>query len=167
VSRKPTAARRQSRRAALQVLYALDLARGARSGPAPSIEEAFERVAASFDLHEGARVFAVDLVRGVDLCREELDVCIADHARNWRVSRMAAVDRNILRLAAYELIHTETPGTVVLNEAIELAHDFGSERSPAFINGVLYAIAGAVGGEDGSRADADEPVKDAAPRGAT
>jgi len=55
--------------------------------------------------------------------------------------RMAAVDRNVLRLAAYELLYSETPASVVLDEAIELARDFGSERSPAFVNGVLDALA--------------------------
>jgi N utilization substance protein B len=54
---------------------------------------------------------------------------------------MAAVDRNVLRLAAYELIHTDTPDSVILNEAIEIARDFGTERSPAFVNGVLDAVA--------------------------
>ena len=54
---------------------------------------------------------------------------------------MAAVDRNLLRLAVYELLHTDTPAQVVINEAVELAHDFGGERSPAFINGVLDAVA--------------------------
>jgi len=167
VSRKPVAARRQSRRVALQVLYALDLARAARSEPQPSTEQVFERVAESFELEEGARAFAVELVVGVDGCREELDAHIAGCARNWRVSRMAAVDRNVLRLAAYELAHTETPATVVLNEAIDLAHDFGSERSPAFINGVLDAVARALGEERASGAEAGARGEDAVPGGST
>jgi len=146
VSRRPAAARRQSRRLALQVLYALDLGACARSQPAPASDEVFERVAASFDLQPGARAFAEDLVRGVALHREALDAQIAAHARNWRVERMAAVDRNVLRLAAYELTHSETPESVVLNEAIELARDFGAEGSPAFVNGVLDAIAHEVRG---------------------
>ena len=58
-----------------------------------------------------------------------------------RVDRMAAVDRNVLRLATYELLHTETPASIILDEAIELARDFGGERSPAFVNGVLDALA--------------------------
>ena len=149
MSRKPTAARRQSRRVALQVLYALDLARAARSRPAPGIEDVFERVSLNFDLQEGARAFAKELVCGVAHCRDAVDERIARHSRHWRVERMAAVDRNVLRLAAYELIHTDTPDSVVLNEAIELARDFGTERSPAFVNGVLDAIARALR-EDGA-----------------
>ena len=132
--RRP-AARRESRRLALQVLYAADLV----SGEAP--EAVFERVAENFDLHPGALAFAKELVCGAMAVREEIDARIAAHARNWRLDRMAAVDRNLLRLAVYELIRTDTPAQVVINEAVELAHDFGGERSPAFINGVLDAVA--------------------------
>jgi N utilization substance protein B len=138
---------------ALQVLYALDLAGAARSQLAPGIDEVFERVSRNFDLQEGARAFAKELVCGVAACRDEVDARIASHARHWRVERMAAVDRNVLRLAAYELIHTDTPDSVILNEAIELAHNFGTERSPAFVNGVLDAVARALR-EEGPASDA-------------
>jgi len=66
---------------------------------------------------------------------------VAQQARNWRVARMARVDRNILRLATYELIHTDTPSAVVLDEAVELARRYGSDTSPAFVNGILDAVA--------------------------
>lgn len=131
--------RHHSRRAALQVLYAMDLV-AAEDGPR-RVEDVFEGVATHFDLHEGARAFASELALGVAAHREELDASIAAHARNWRVDRMAAVDRNVLRLATFELLHTDAPASVVIDEAIELARDFGSERSPAFVNGVLDAIA--------------------------
>jgi N utilization substance protein B len=121
------------------VLYAADLSATDQGGPDP--RDVFEGVATHFDLQAGARAFAEELALGVTAHRAELDERIAAHARNWRVDRMAAVDRNVLRLAAYELLHTETPASVVLDEAIELARDFGSERSPAFVNGVLDAIA--------------------------
>ena len=140
-ARRP-AARRESRRLALQVLYAADLV----SGEAP--EAVFERVAENFDLHPGALAFAKELVCGTMAVREEIDARIAAHARNWRLERMAAVDRNLLRLAVYELLRTDTPAQVVINEAVELAHDFGGERSPAFINGVLDAVA-----RDGARVE--------------
>ena len=133
--------RHQSRRAALQALYAADLSEKARAAEPLGLPEVLERVADHFDLHAGARAFADELVRGVDANREELDARIARHARNWRVERMAAVDRNVLRVAAFELLCTDTPDRVVIDEAIELARDFGSERSPAFVNGVLDAIA--------------------------
>ena len=83
-------ARRQSRRVALQVLYAADLAEAARSAPPPVAEEVFEGVAANFDLQEGARLFATELVSGVLRHRAEIDARIAACARNWRVDRMAA-----------------------------------------------------------------------------
>ena len=167
MSRKPTAARRQSRRVALQVLYALDLAGAARSQPAPGIDDVFERVSRNFNLQEGARAFAVELVCGVAACRDEVDARIASHSRHWRVERMAAVDRNVLRLAAYELIHTDTPDSVILNEAIELARDFGTERSPAFVNGVLDAVARALREEGVPPDEANERSGDNAPGGAT
>ena len=133
--------RHLSRRAALQVLYAADLGAKAIAADATPMEDVFERVATHFDLHAGARSFAWDLVAGVEAERGALDRCIAEHARNWRVDRMAAVDRNVLRLAAFELLYTDTPRSVVLNEAVELARDFGADRSPSFVNGVLDAIA--------------------------
>jgi len=156
--------RHASRRVALQVLYAADLA--SRSRPegddekplAPAAEEVFESVAASFDLPEGARTFAKQLVCGVTQQREELDALLARYARNWRVSRMAAVDRNVLRIAAYELLRTDTPTSVILDQAIELARRFGDEPSPAFVNGVLDGVAHGVErpgrmAEDGARAE--------------
>lgn len=138
MSAQRPAARRQSRRLALQVLYAADLSR--RGSPA-AIEEVFDDVAGNFDLQPGALAFAKELVCGVDSHRAEVDAVIAEHARNWRLERMAAVDRNVLRLAVYELRFTDTPPQVAINEAVELARDFGGDRSPAFANGVLDAVA--------------------------
>ena len=132
-------ARHQSRRAALQVLYAADLSGEGFPG-------AFEGVAEHFDLPEGARAFAKELVVGVGTRREALDAAISQHARNWRLERMAAVDRNVLRLATYELTYTETPASVVIDEAIELAREFGTERSSGFVNGVFDAVARSVRG---------------------
>lgn len=137
-----TPPRHVSRRAALQVLYAFDLAEHAKTGDAPTVRDVFERVVASFDLHEGARDFAWALVEGVDAARSALDDEISRFAQNWRVERMAAVDRNVLRIATFELRQGESPAAVVLDEAIELARDFGADKSPAFVNGVLDAIAG-------------------------
>ena len=134
--------RHRSREAALQALYALDVAR-LRADPEATDcpEAAYERVAAHFEMPEGSRAFAKELVISVSQNQISLDAMIAAHARNWRVSRMATVDRNVLRLAAFELVHTETPIGVVLDEAVELARRFGSEKSPAFVNGILDALA--------------------------
>ena len=116
--------------------------------------EAFEAVARNFDLPEGARAFAKQLVFGVMERREELDRLLGAHARNWRVDRMAAVDRNVLRIAAYELIATDTPTSVVIDQAIELARRFGDDPSPAFVNGVLDAVALSVGRPSSASGDA-------------
>jgi N utilization substance protein B len=134
------APRHHSRRAALQVLYAADVSAQAGSAP-PQLAEVFERIAAHFDLHGGAHAFAQELVLGVEAHRAEIDAGIAACARNWRIERMAAVDRNVLRLATWELLHTATPHSVVIDEAVDLAREFGSDASPAFVNGVLDALA--------------------------
>lgn len=139
------APRSASRQLALQVLYAVDLASAHGTDeafePARAGAEAFESVAQSFDLPEGARAFAKQLVFGVVERRDELDRHLAENARNWRVERMAAVDRNVLRIAVYELLATDTPTSVVIDQAIELARRFGDDPSPAFVNGVIDAVA--------------------------
>ena len=81
--------------------------------------------------------FAENLIVGVRENREALDQQLAKIADNWRLSRMAATDRNVLRLGAYELLHTDTPPPVVINEAIELARRYGTDQSAQFVNGVL------------------------------
>jgi N utilization substance protein B len=89
------------------------------------------------------------LARGAQARAEELDAQIAEAATNWRLDRIAPVDRTILRLGAYELAReTDTPAAVVLDEAVELAKRFGEEGSPAFVNGVLDAIRKRVRGEE-------------------
>jgi transcription antitermination protein NusB len=159
--------RHQSRQVALQVLYAVDVMDRTRSGVAKVELESFDNVAANFDLPEGARAFAKQLVAGVSAHRDALDARISEHAKNWRLSRMAAVDRNIIRLAVYELEHCDTPASVILDEAVELARRFGDEPSPAFVNGVLDAIAHSVRGPELDRAPrrprARRPPREPAP----
>ena len=136
MSRVRRAPRQASRQVALQVLFALDV------GPASAaVEEVVAGVADNFDLPEGARAFAKQLVCGVIAEREQIDAALARHARNWRLPRMAAVDRNVLRLGAYEILRTDTPAAVALDQAVELARRFGAESSPGFVNGVLDALA--------------------------
>ena len=103
--------------------------------------EAFDRVTEHFSVPGSAIAFARELVAGVAARSHELDRLVGAHARNWRVSRMAAVDRNVLRLAAYELCETDTPVAVVIDEAVDLARRFGSDTSPSFVNGILDAVA--------------------------
>jgi N utilization substance protein B len=92
------------------------------------------------------RALAADLAQGVAGRRAALDPLIAAAAEHWRLERMNVMDRLILRLAVYELVHTpDTPGRVVINEALELAHDFSGDDSVRFVNGVLDAIRTSLG----------------------
>jgi len=138
VSRSRPVGRRQSRRSALQVLYAADLGDALCEG---GVEAVFDGVEGHFELSEGGRDFAKELVSGTVAHRAFIDALITQHARNWRVERMAVVDRNVLRFASYELAFSDAPDRVVLDEAIEIAREFGSARSGAFVNGVLDAMA--------------------------
>ena len=91
--------------------------------------------------------FAVELVRGVDERRDEVDELIVSYARNWQIERMPALDRAVLRLGAYELAHRpDVPTGAVISEAIELAKRYSTDDSGRFVNGVLSSIAEAVRG---------------------
>ena len=122
--------RSNCRRAALQVLYQDDL----QPGGNPGISDAFiQTQLKQADLIE----FARDLVAGVRLYRKKLDEAITEVAEHWTLERMAATDRNVLRLGAFEILHTETPNQVVVNEAVDLAKRFGTTDSGSFVNGIL------------------------------
>jgi N utilization substance protein B len=132
-------ARRRARGYALQVLYALDL------NEEPSVDAALARFWAAFEQDEAdpaAREFAEALVRSTVAQLREVDELVQQASKNWRLDRMSRVDRNILRLATWELLASpEVPVRVVINEAVELAKRFGAEDSPAFVNGILDRIA--------------------------
>lgn len=123
------------------------------------VRTVFEAVAAHFEAPAAAHRFAWELVSGVCASIGQLDERIAARARNWRVSRMAAVDRNVLRIGVWELGHTTAPPAVVIDEAVELARRYGSDSSPAFVNGVLDALAGDLrpGYRRAARAAGDAP----------
>ena len=126
--------RSKSREYALQLLYQLDVTRAALESTA---EEFWAYHRAPVDV----RSFADALVRGTRSRLEEIDQRIASCADNWEIGRMAVVDRNILRLGAYELLYTnDIPPKVALNEAVELAKRFGDEESSRFVNGILDGI---------------------------
>ncbi|NLF73574.1 MAG: transcription antitermination factor NusB [Candidatus Anammoximicrobium sp.] len=123
--------RSQVRQVVLQLLYQDDLnPEVAPTAVAQFLRKSLNRKVAAMD-------FALSLLDGVREHREELDQVLSGKADNWSVERMAVVDRNILRLGAYEILYTKTPGRVVINEAIELAKQFGAQQSPAFVNGIL------------------------------
>ena len=126
--------RHRARRLALQGLHCLD-AQGAK---ALDLVEAFVR-----DSREKTDTVesALQLLRGAYENREAIDPLIAAHARHWRLGRLAAVDRNILRLGVHELRTAAAPPPVVITEAMRLAKEFSTAESPRFINGILDAIA--------------------------
>ena len=100
------------------------------------------------------RAYADELVRGIAQDLEATDALIRSASKNWRLERMTRVDRNVLRLGAYELAHRrDVPRAVILDEAVEIAKRFGNEESGAFVNGVLDRIA-----DDCGRHDPDRPV---------
>ena len=84
--------------------------------------------------------FASEIVAGVRSHRAALDEAIQQAAQNWELHRMAATDRSVLRLGAYELLHTDTPGPAAINEAVELAKRYGTAQSAGFVNGILDCL---------------------------
>ena len=128
--RPAPADRRAAREAALQLLFQADLN--------PGLPASAARVALDELLPPGpANAQAWRLFAGTLEVRDDLDARISTVARNWSLKRMAATDRNALRLGLFELLHTRTPPKVALDEAIELARTFGSKNSPGFVNGIL------------------------------
>ncbi len=127
--------RSRAREVALQSLFQLDLA--AESSPDAG------RLASLHRFHRGRLrstplvAFADSLVEGVLAHREAIDAMIDQRSEHWRLSRMAGTDRTVLRIAAFELLHTDTPPAVVADEAIELARRYGGAESPRFVAGIL------------------------------
>ncbi len=133
--------RRTSRICALQVLYGLELNDVGVDMACRLYWEQFPPAAEDPQRLEEIKDFSLNLVRGVDDARDAIDEALQSSSKNWKLNRMALVDRNILRLAVYELLHLpDIPKRVSINEAIELGKKFGSEDSGAFINGVLDKI---------------------------
>jgi N utilization substance protein B len=126
--------RHQARVAALQALFEIDCT---DHHPAHVIE----RRLLEADLPEPGVAFARQLVLGIDRHLGELDAMIAVYAPEWPVEQIAIIDRNVLRIAVYELLmHPDTPTKVAINEAVELAKEFGSESAGRFVNGVLGSL---------------------------
>lgn len=126
--------RSRAREHALRILYQLDVARD-------STEEGLASYLTNHRVAKASQPYVVRLVRGVLAHREHLDALISRTALNWRLSRIAVVDRNILRLGLYELVvEHDVPPTVVINEAVELAKRYGTPESGKFVNGILDKI---------------------------
>jgi N utilization substance protein B len=124
--------RRRAREAALRVLFQMDLGK-------LSLDDALDTVMGS-DWSPADWALVVTLARGTRVHLEQIDGLIARFAEHWTLERMAAVDRNVLRMAVYELMAARTPVGVVINEAVELAKRYSTEESGRFVNGLLGTI---------------------------
>jgi N utilization substance protein B len=130
--------RHKAREQALQVLFQWDARKN-------SVQESIDAFYGSLCSEDGAErmdrdAFLEQLVTGTVEGIAEIDGQITKHAEHWRIERMPAVDRNILRLAVYEMLHTDTPAPVLIDEALELARRFSGKESVHFVNGVLDAV---------------------------
>lgn len=140
--------RTKGREYALQVLYDVDTSGKDPEAALESFFRNFESTPGQGTPDPAATRFAEELVNGVGRSRDELDALIERCSINWRLDRMPRVDRNVLRLSCWELVHAkDVPKKVVINEAIELGKRFGSEESGSFINGILDKVAAEVGRE--------------------
>jgi len=129
-------ARRKARVCALQMLFQYDIARPRIDELASTYWEAFGE-----EMSDVPRDFSNNIALGAISHIDEIDDLIKKRAENWRIKRMAVVDRNILRLAIYEFLYeTDTPKTVIINEALEIARRFSTFEATQFINGILDAI---------------------------
>ncbi len=125
--------RRKSRELALQCLYQMD-----QSG---NRECTIEDMNVNFDVNAKAVSYAQELISGIQHHLGEVDDVIEKHAKNWRLSRMAVIDRNLLRIATYEFLYkSDIPGSVIIDEAIEIAKRYSTDDAASFINGILDPI---------------------------
>ncbi len=127
--------RRRAREFALQVLYQIDVA-------GYNVDKAYENCLKNLCPLEGVKGFSLEIVKGVAEHKKEIDDLIKKYSEHWVLDRMAVVDKNILRVAIFEIIYCDDlPYKVSIDEAIELAKRYGADDSPSFINGILDNIA--------------------------
>ncbi len=126
--------RRKSREVALQVLYLWEISSG-------DVERAVKHFWREGELDEKVSQFALELIHGTIANSEKLDKLLESSSENWRLDRMAIIDRNVMRMAVYEfLFMSDTPAKVVINEAIEIVKRFSTSESTQFVNGLLDNI---------------------------
>jgi len=126
--------RRRSRELAMQALFYMDINNN-------SSQEMIERFCENFSHPPKTRAFFLKLVNGVIAARPEIDALIERFSKNWQISRMSFVDRNVIRIAVYEMLFCpDIPSKVTINEAVDVGKKFGSEESGAFINGIIDSI---------------------------
>jgi N utilization substance protein B len=133
---KNSGTRHKARESALQMLFAADLVKTAPD----FLTSTYWSELGEPTIDEKTRDFANGLVRGTLEKLDQIDDRIRTRAEHWRIERMAIVDRNVLRLAVYEFLFEDTPDTVVINEALEIARRFSTFEATQFINGILDAI---------------------------
>ena len=126
--------RRRSRELAMQALFYMDITKDSR-------EETLERFCQHFSLPPKIRPFFLTIVQGVLTAKPHIDALLERFSKNWDINRMSFVDRNIMRIAVYEMLHCpDIPSKVSINEAVDVGKKFGSEESGAFINGIIDSI---------------------------
>ncbi len=131
--------RRKARELALQFLYGYDLQK--RSYSEDSLHKDIEDFCQCFQSDTPSLPYAQQLIMGICTHQQDVDQVLSQYSHNWRVERMAAVDRNILRIAAYEIRYVDdVPNTVAINEALEIAKHYAEPESVSFINGILDGI---------------------------
>lgn len=128
---------------ALQFLFSHDFQEG--SGSPETVATDLEMFCQIFDVGERSLPYGRQLIQGICLHLDEIDALLAEHSHNWRVERMSLVDRNILRIAVYELQYSDdAPAQVAINEALEIAKRYSVDESVSFINGILDAVQSAL-----------------------
>jgi N utilization substance protein B len=114
----------------------------------------FERFLVSFEVPDSTHKFIRELTQGTLDRMHDIDQLIEKASKNWKLSRMSATDRGVLRLATYELIETDTPTKVIINEAIDIAKLYGTEKSGSFVNGILDSL-----GHELRQSSVEEPLQ--------
>ena len=148
--------RRQARELAMQALFYMDIRKDAS-------EEMLEYFCGCFCPSKKSRPFFIKLVNGVLGAKDQIDALVERFSQNWKINRMSCVDRNVMRIAVYEMIYCDDiPPKVSINEAVDIGKKFGTQESGAFINGIMDSIRGTLEKEgtlkkvDGTRDDAVE-----------
>ena len=128
--------RRQARELAMQALFYMDIRKDAS-------EETLEYFCGCFCPSKKSRPFFIKLVNGVLGAKDQIDALVERFSQNWKINRMSCVDRNVMRIAVYEMIYCDDiPPKVSINEAVDIGKKFGTQESGAFINGIMDSIRG-------------------------
>jgi N utilization substance protein B len=133
--------RRRGRESALQILYQMEILQPLEKISRANASEAIEKFFGHFETPQKVIDHATSLVHGILLNQKRIDELIIKNSEKWRLERMAIVDRNVLRIASYELLfaHDLSPN-IIIDEAVEIAKRFGSDKSAAFVNGILDSV---------------------------